>query len=125
MDDQRTERPGRRSMIGHKYQLVFQLPEECPLESLDIEDDIADALRNSPDKEAHPHFLDGNALGGGTIEFFIFTDNPRLTFETCKPLLESAGLLTMLIAAHRRWIEDDYDEFVVIWPDGYTGNLRV
>jgi hypothetical protein len=109
-------------MTQHDFQLVVQLPEDCPLESMDFEDDIALALGNPMDNDTAPHFVDGNAYGGGTIEFFVHTNNPNAAFELCKPLLKSAGLLEMAVVAHRRVTDDS---FVVIWPPQFTGHFRV
>ena len=108
-------------MPSHEFQLVFQLPESCPLTSLDFEDDIADTLGNPRDDKAHPHLVDGNSYGGGTIEFFVHTADPHAAFELCKPLLASAGLLDMVVAAYRRFSEDT---FTVIWPAGYADVFR-
>jgi len=106
---------------SHEFQLVFQLPENCPLTSLDFEDDIADALGNPRDDKVHPHLVDGNSYGGGTIEFFVHTADPHAAFELCKPLLASTGLLGMVVAAYRRFSEDS---FAVIWPAGYAGTFK-
>ena len=111
--------------MNRQYQLVLQFPEECPLESMDFEDDIAAALSNPLGNDTAPHIVDGNSVGAGTCEFFIHTDDPQDAFDVCKPLLESAGLLSWVVAAHRRYVEDDYEEFVVIWPHGYTGEFAV
>ena len=108
--------------VGYEYQLVLQLPEECPLTSLDIEDEIAEALGNPSDDKSLPHFVDGNALGGGTIEFFIHTNDPLAAFELTRPLLAREGLIGFVTAAYRRLSESD---FKVIWPDGYTGAFSV
>jgi hypothetical protein len=89
---------------------------------MDFEDDIASAIGNPLDDDLAPHVVDGNALGGGTIEFFVHTNDPLAAFELCKPLLDSAGLLDMVVAAHRRLSEDDY---IVIWPREYDGQFRV
>ena len=105
---------------SHEFQLVFQLPEGCPLTSLDFEDEIADALGHPRDDKTRPHMVDGNSYGGGTIEFFVHTTDPQAAFELCKPLLAS-GLLGMVVAAYRRFSEDS---FAVIWPAGYSGVFR-
>ena len=108
-------------MPSHEFQLVFQLPANCPLEDLGFEDDIAQAVGNPRDDKAKPHFVDGHSSGVGTIEFFVHTADPQAAFELCKPLLESAGLLGMVVAAYRRFAEGG---FTVIWPAGYTGVFK-
>ena len=105
----------------HEFQLVFQLPEECPPESLDFEDEIADALGNPHDDSTCPHQVDGNSYGAGTIEFFIYTQNPEAAFALCKPLLASHGLLDMVTAAWCRFTDHKYR---VIWPVGFTGDFN-
>jgi hypothetical protein len=123
MDDQGTNRAS--GGMTHRHQLVFQLPEDCPLTSLDFEDEIADALGNPLDDANKPHRVDGNSYGAGTIEFFIHTDDPQAAFELCKPLLQSAGLLDLAVVAHRKWVDGDYEEFVAIWPHNYVGKFSV
>ena len=105
-------------MASHEFQLVLQLPADCPLEDLGFEDDIAEAVG---DEEGGPHFVDGHSSGAGTIEFFVHTDDPRAAFELCRPLLGSAGLLGMVVAAHRRFSGGG---FTVIWPAGHTGVFK-
>jgi hypothetical protein len=105
----------------HQFQLVYQLPANCPLESLDFEDDIAEALGNARDEKANPHVVDGNSYGAGTIEFFVDTNDPQAALALTKPLLESAGLLDMVVVGFRRFSED---AFTVIWPVGYSGIFK-
>lgn len=109
-------------MPTHNFQLVLQLPEDCPLESLDFEDDIAEALGNFHDDAGLPHQVTGNSYGAGTIEFFIYTNNPVEAFELCKPLLESQELLTMVTAAWCSFADYKYE---VIWPNNFTGDFTV
>jgi hypothetical protein len=108
-------------MPYHEFQLVMQLPQNCPLESLDFEDDIADALGNPRDDATHPHQVDGNSYGAGTIGFFIYTQDPEEAFALCKPLLASRGLLTMVTAAWCRFTDHKYQ---VIWPVGFVGEFN-
>jgi hypothetical protein len=106
----------------HEYQLVYQLPDNCPLKSLDFEDEIADALGNPRDETAKPHVVDGNSYGAGTIEFFVDTNDPQAALELTKPLLKSARLLSMVVVAFRRFSEDT---FTVIWPKEYRGVFKL
>lgn len=108
-------------MSSHEFQLVLQLPENCPLESLDFEDAIADALGNPRDDSTFPHQVDGNSYGAGTIEFFIYTQDPEAAFALCKPLLASQGLLVMVTAAWCRFTDHQYQ---VIWPVGFAGEFN-
>jgi hypothetical protein len=111
-------------MMLKKYQLVLQFPSNCPLTSLNFEDDIAEAIDNPLGDKGKPHYVDGNAIGE-TIEIFIHTDDPDAAFELCKPLLTSAGLLDWAIVAYRKWANGNYEEFVAIWPNGYSGKFSI
>lgn len=108
-------------MPSHEFQLVLQLPEECPLEGLDLEDEIAAALGNPRDLPDFAHQVDGNSYGAGTVEFFTYTRNPEEAFELCKPLLDSHGLLGMVTAAWCRFTDHKYQ---VIWPIGFAGEFN-
>jgi hypothetical protein len=105
--------------MPYEFQLVLQLPEDCPIEDMEFEDEIANALGNRGDDKSKPHFVDGNSLGAG-MEFFVHTDDPFAAFELCKPLLSAAKLLDMVVAAYRSFSDD---EFKVIWPIGYSGTF--
>ena len=108
--------------MTHEYQLVLQLPEDCPLTSLDFEDEIAEAIGDSGDDGSKPHIVDGNSYGAGTIEFFIHTIDPHAAFGLAKPLLASSGLLGVVTAAFRKFTDDGYE---VIWPPGYGGTFSL
>jgi len=107
--------------MHHRYQIVFKLPEDCPLKDLDIEDDIAVALGNENDNHDSPHLVDGHSMGGGSIEFFIHTNAPQEAFALCKPLLQSHGLLDTVVVA---WCESVDRKYQVIWPIGFTGEFE-
>ncbi len=107
--------------MEREYQLILQLPEDCPLTSLDFEDEIAEALGNPNDEGDHPHLVDGNSYGAGTIEFFIHTSDPNAAFKLVTPLLASNGTLGMVTAAYRKLSESS---FTLLWPPGYKGMFR-
>lgn len=107
--------------MSYEFQLVLQLPDDCPIEDMGYEDDIAQALGNPGDDKSKPHCVDGHSLGAGTVEFFIHTIDPIQAFELCKPLLASSGLLQMVVAGYRRFTEST---FSVVWPVGYSGNFN-
>lgn len=106
---------------NYNFQLVLQLTDDCPLTSLDFEDDIAEAIGNRRGDASLPHMVDGNSYGAGTIEFFIYTSDPLAAFALCRPLLESAGLIQYLKAA---WCSFSDYEYKVIWPDNYSGPFQ-
>lgn len=106
----------------YPYQLVLQLSEDCPLTSLDFEDDIAEALGNPLDEPGADHIVDGNEFGGGTIRFFIHTNEPTAAFALCRPLLASRGLLQWTTAA---WCSCTDHKYEVIWPEHYPGRFAL
>ena len=66
--------------------------------------------------------VDGHDVGSGEINLFIFTSDPRATFEGAKSILEGAGFIESVTAAYRRV---DGEEFTVIWPDGSAKEFRI
>lgn len=107
--------------MPHPFILVLHFPPESPLTSADIEDDIAEAVRNSRDDENADHIVDGNEIGDA-IDIFVFTRNPTVALELCKPLLQEAGLLDTMIAATRKL---DGERFEVLHPSTYQGEFRL
>ena len=103
--------------MSHPFILVLHFPPASPLTSADIEDDIAEAIGNPRDDENADHIVDGNEIGDA-IDIFVFTRNPTVAFELCKPLLQQTGLLDTMIAATRRV---DRERFEVLHPATYQG----
>jgi hypothetical protein len=104
----------------YKYQLVIQLSEDCPIESADFEDDIADRIGNPGDDPGKLHMLNGHSIGG-TMEFFVHTNAPKDAFALLRPLLEEQEYLRYATVAYR---ELSGEEFTVIWPEGFTGTFQ-
>ncbi len=93
-----------------KYQLVLQLPENY-LKSFDalisLEDDLTEILTENED-------VDGHDIGSGEANIFVFTNEPKATFQRVRPTLENAGYLTNVTVAYRNVKEENY---TVIWPE--------
>jgi hypothetical protein len=66
--------------------------------------------------------VDGHDCGSGETNIFIFTSDPRATFQRAKPVLEGTGRLQAVTAAYR---EVDGERYTVIWPEGSGGEFRV
>ena len=107
--------------MPHPFILVLHFPPESPLTSADLEDDIAEAIGNPQDDENADHIVDGNEIGDA-IDIFVFTRDPEVALELCRPLLQKAGLLDTMIAATRKV---DGERFEVLHPSTYQGEFRL
>lgn len=107
--------------MSHPFILVFRFPPESPLQSADIEDDIAEALGNDTDDPNADHVVDGNEIGK-TIDIFVHTRYPTVAFEMCKPLLDEMNLLDTAIVAFRSF---DGDSFSVLHPSQHSEEFLV
>jgi hypothetical protein len=99
-------------MVEHramKYQLVIQFRGDR-LEDFDalvaLEDRLIEDLGSSAK-------VDGHDFGSGTANIFIFTTDPALTFWRARQILQTAGRLQSVTAAHG---EADGNDYTVIWP---------
>ncbi|HEV3087151.1 MAG TPA: hypothetical protein VGX96_07960 [Candidatus Elarobacter sp.] len=63
--------------------------------------------------------LDGNDVGSGEFNLFIFCDAPPTAFERIRPLLESASPPAGYRAAYRS-LDDDDSAFHALWPPTLT-----
>ncbi len=101
-----------------RYQLVLQMQGASPAHYdalIALEDRLLGALDDSAE-------VDGHDIGSGESNIFILTDDPRQAFDQCRPILESAGLLSSVRAAFRDHGEDQY---AVIWPLDDKGEFTV
>jgi len=92
------------------HQLVLQFAGDST-QDLDaliaLEDSLIEELGDSAD-------VDGHDIGSGECNIFIFTEDPLLTFERAKSVLERSNSLKDVKAAYRLI---GYDKFTTIWPD--------
>lgn len=70
-------------------------------------DALIEALADSAD-------VDGHHLGSNGTNIFIWTADPRATFERAKPVLEDQHQLDRLTAAYR---PAEGKHYTVIWPE--------
>lgn len=59
--------------------------------------------------------FDGNDVGSGEMNLFLFTDEPAAAFAHIKPIMTAHSLLDQSTAAYR---PTDGVDFVPIWPEG-------
>jgi hypothetical protein len=101
-----------------RYQLILQF-RGSSLEDYDtmvaIEEDLISDLGDTAR-------VDGNDLGSGEANIFIFTSDPKETFRQAMPALERSGRLQHVKAAFR---VVECDIFTVIWPDGCQESFTV
>jgi hypothetical protein len=107
--------------MPHPFILVLHFPPQSPLTSADIEDEIAEAIGNPLDDQNADHIVDGNEIGDA-IDIFVFTRDPTVALELCKPMLKEAGLLDTMIAATRKVDEEEFD---VLHPSTYQGEFQL
>jgi len=101
-----------------KYQLVLQFRGDS-LRDYDamvaLEDDLIAALANSAN-------VDGHDVGSGEVNIFIFTDEPKKTFQQVRLVLEQRGGLDSVSAAYRLADGEDYTR---IWPEHSQQQFRI
>ncbi len=101
-----------------KYQLVLQLPESY-LKDFDalisLEDDLAEIMTENED-------VDGHDIGSGEANIFIFTNEPRATFQRVRPTLVNLGYITNVTIAYRGVEGENY---TVIWPENSEKEFTV
>ncbi len=92
-----------------KYNLVLQFPAN-DIEGYDkliqVEDALIKYLRGLAK-------VDGHDCGSREMNIFIFTDNPKETFDKAKVIVKAAGMLPALSAAYRLTTSDEY---LRLWP---------
>ena len=101
-------------MNEHRYQLVIQFKLSDDDTALfdqvrALEDDLIERL--DPDVVD----VDGDDVGSGEMNVFLFTDEPAAAFARIKPILAARSLLDRSSAAYR---PTDGEDYVPIWPDG-------
>lgn len=101
-----------------RYQLVLQMQGDSPAHYdalISLEDRLSNSLDDTSD-------VDGHDIGSGESNIFILTDDPRSTFDQCRPILESDGLLNSIRAAFRG---DGEDQYTVVWPPDDASEFTV
>jgi len=96
--------------MKYKYQLVIQFP-MLGLGRLDINRlvEFEQQLKNGNSK----YFLDGNEIGSGEMNVFLFTNEPQGALDVIKPLIPSRFVWR---AAYRFLAEGS--EYEILYPEG-------
>jgi hypothetical protein len=100
-----------------KFQLVLQFAAAGMTqfdELIALEEDL---MQNLPPTSK----VDGHDFGSGEFNIFVFTDQPRETFDTARKLIKKSLFQKELKAAYR---ERDKDEYIILWPE-YLEEFRV
>jgi hypothetical protein len=88
-----------------EYMLVLQWPSSSTAGELDLllslEDEITDEIGDFGT-------VDGHDIGAGEMNIFIFTENPKVTFEHIKKINAIANHVASLKAGYREVGEDEY-----------------
>jgi hypothetical protein len=66
--------------------------------------------------------VDGHDVGCGGVNVFIFTSDPRATFQRARSLLERRNCLRVVTAAYRAV---NGERYTVIWPEDSTKEFRI
>jgi hypothetical protein len=101
-----------------KYQLVLQFPGDSPDsydELIGLENILIKELSDTAD-------VDGHDFGSGEMNIFIYTDEPKPTFEKIKQILANQKSFLGLMAAYRQMTEENY---TVIWPVGFDKPFKI
>jgi hypothetical protein len=96
-----------------KYQLVLQWPASS-IKDFDAMIEIEDVLINNLSQESD---VDGHDFGSGTMNIFIYTDNPTATFWEIKSIIGSQDYWIDARVAYR---EIQKDEYTILWPEDLT-----
>ena len=95
-----------------EYMLVLQWPSASTAEDLDLLISLEDQIiANIGDYGT----VDGHDIGSGEMNIFIFTEDPKSTFEHVKKIGSVANHISNLKVGYRVVGEDD---FVPVYPEG-------
>jgi len=101
-----------------KYQLALQFPGRSAADydrMVALEAALTSALGEGAE-------MDGHDVGTDTMNLFMFTDDPKATFDQVKPLLERHEQLEWVTAACR---EVQVDRYTVIWPPDWRKEFKL
>jgi len=101
-----------------EYQLVLQIRGES-LADFDAMINLEEQLYHDLNGIAE---VDGHDMGCDEINVFIFTSDPRATFEQSKAALTRLELLHDVKAAYRLVLQDT---FITIWPENSKHEFSV
>lgn len=91
------------------YQLVLQLPAASTAD-YDAIVALENLLIDGLDDE-----VDGHDVGGGTMNLFIWTPDPRETLDRVQMLMQDHPLSDSVAAGFR---DEGADKYTPLWPEG-------
>jgi len=95
-----------------EYMLVLQWPSSSTAKELDLLISREDQIREDIGDHGN---VDGHDIGSGEMNIFIFTEDPKATFERVKNIGSIPNHMNNLKAGYRGVGEDD---FVPLYPEG-------
>jgi len=95
-----------------EYMLVLQWPSSSTGKELDQLILLKDEIREDIGDHGN---VDGHDIGSGEMNIFIFTEDPKATFERVKNIGSIPNHMSNLKAGYREVGEDD---FVPLYPEG-------
>jgi len=93
-----------------EYMLVLQWPSSSTAKELDQLISLEDQIREDIGKCGN---VDGHDIGSGEMNIFIFTEDPKATFERVRNIGSFPNHMSNLKAGYREVGEDD---FVPLYP---------
>jgi hypothetical protein len=95
-----------------EYMLVLQWPSSSTAKELDLLISVEDQIRKDIGDHGN---VDGHDIGSDEMNIFIFTKDPKATFERVKNIGSIPNYMSNLKAGYREVGEDD---FVPLYPEG-------
>jgi len=95
-----------------EYMFVLQWPSSSTAEELDLLISLENQIRKHIGDDGK---VDGHDIGSGEMNIFIFTEDPRATFEHVLNIGSIPNHVSNLKAGYR---EVGEDEFVPLHPEG-------
>jgi hypothetical protein len=95
-----------------EYMLVLQWPSSLTAEEMDLLISLEDQIREDIGEQGR---VDGHDIGSGEMNIFIFTEDPKATFERVKNIGSIPSHMGNLKVGYR---EVGGDDFVPLYPEG-------
>ncbi|HKV61120.1 MAG TPA: hypothetical protein VJO16_04350 [Candidatus Acidoferrum sp.] len=95
-----------------EYILVLQWPTSSTVDDLDLLISLEEQIMQDIGDHGN---VDGHDIGSGEMNIFIFTGNPKATFERIKNIRSIPNHMSNFKAGYREVGEDD---FVPLYPEG-------
>jgi hypothetical protein len=95
-----------------EYMLVLQWPSTSTAQELHLLISLEGQIKEGIGDHGN---VDGHDIGSGEMNIFIFTEDPRATFERVKNIGSIPNHISNLKAGYREVGEDD---FLPLYPEG-------